>query len=158
MRQDLRELRNLVHSSWTEPAHVQTGFGSATGAVTLTNTVTTTVSMKPTAASTSERKWFGDTFTVSYSLPTPKAQSESPPRTQDDDVRVEDRHGENEYYDSSYDSDERQGSSLLPMLYLPLTWPAHMHYAQAKAQVLSSWGHLWHVVEIILHWPLPVDS
>ena len=106
-------------------------------------------------ANRSEGRW-RNTYTMSYSSPTQKAKPPPPPSQsshppvrdsspEDDDVIIEDTSGDEE-------------SSLPPALYIPLPWSPHVHFEQAKVHVLNGWGRLWRVVEIILHWPLPVED
>ncbi|THH06712.1 hypothetical protein EW145_g3900 [Phellinidium pouzarii] len=177
MRMELREMKAMVPSNWSEilpaPANV------ATETHTVTSTLTVTSMGKPaTTPTSSERRWFGDTYTVSYSSPakTRKAEPSSPPppppspppkkapaEPVDDDVVVEDvseRPDETtrETSTSSGDSPPSESGSLSPKMYFPLSWPMHIHYEKAKARVMGGWGRVWRVVEIILHWPLPVDA
>ncbi|EJD02185.1 uncharacterized protein FOMMEDRAFT_168705 [Fomitiporia mediterranea MF3/22] len=158
-RSEVRELRALVPDTFTTTGRETESWGRKP--VTVTRTVVQAASSKPTTAS--ERGWFGE-YTMSYSSPTQRPKASSPPQPSpitddDDEVFIEDISDAPEAA-SRGNRDERgdESTSLMPILYLPLSWPAQIHFQQAKAQVLSGWGRIWHVVEIILHWPLPVDD
>ncbi|KAI5119935.1 hypothetical protein M0805_002124 [Coniferiporia weirii] len=158
-RSELRELKAMVPGNWTE---VFATAASNTVAAAETRTVTTTLTIstcKPTpiptsTSSSSERRWFGDTYTVSYSSPAETTKVPQPPPRQTVPIIPK------EASDSDEDSADppRETSANVPMIYVPSSWPIHVRYEQAKAHVIGGWGRVWRVVEIILHWPLPVDA
>ncbi|KAH8117079.1 hypothetical protein DFH11DRAFT_1579142 [Phellopilus nigrolimitatus] len=175
MRMEMRELKAIVPGNWSDIHSAPPASGQEARTEVLTVTSTRTVSIcQPTSSSSSERRWFGDTYTVSYSPPTQtrKVEQPTPPPPQkepiieaeeNDEVLVED--APESPRETTRNSDRGQDSqpsseskSIIPLLYLPLSWPVHYHYEHAKAQVMGGWGRVWRVVEVILHWPLPVDA
>ncbi|KAL5532859.1 ZCCHC8_2 [Sanghuangporus sanghuang] len=160
-RREVQDLRTLIYPDWGDAALPDEGRvgGFAdwrTQTVTVTSTVTETPTSRPTS---SERRWFGDTYTVSYSAPTPKAKPPRPVKHDSasrdgDDSEMSNGKSGNDDDDSFGD----EGSSFPPILSSPLSWTSGFDFDEAKAQVLSGWGRVWRVVEIILHWPLPVDD
>lgn len=48
-------------------------------------------------------------------------------------------------------------SGHLPAVYVPFSWPLpHVEYEEVRRQVAAGWDRVWRVLEIMLHWPLPV--
>lgn len=131
------ELREL--SSWNRLDSYTVNSSSKT--ITVTSTVTSTVSMWPT---------------VTFS--TPPANVDSPSQQTSDHFRP--FHDSNEIHVNYPNS----LGHLIPDANLIISTLQHLafkyrgHYDYAKEKAALGWIRLWSIVEIILHWPLPVDG
>lgn len=142
MRSELRDLKSLAYFE----RGISTDNGISQEMKIPTVTVSTCIPLSSSAA-TSERKWFGDTTSIS-SLPSHTRKPESPPKV----------HQQLKVSSASNSTPlPADTSTLRPIIYIPLSWPLHFktEYEQIKSQFSIGWERVMQMVEVLMHWPLP---
>lgn len=158
LRDEAQQLKAMIPDNWTT-IFPETVHGSQTEPFFQTSTVTTTVTVSSCAPTStqSERHWFAHTVTVSGSTEssTPKARPMQAHDHADGDDAVDHTSDEGNY--EWEDGDESGSKMRVPAIRIPVTWPFHDRIEHAKASARRGWKRVWHVVEIIINWPLPVE-
>jgi len=144
-----QEMRGIKQIASGQPA-VSGSFG---GPSVRTEFVTITSTVCASATPSADKWWFGEPSTITRAFPAPGSSAAEPSVT---DV-VEDDIMEQSPAETPVATYTRpESSSLLPMLYVPLTWPLQyrIHFDDFKEHVITGWDKVWRFIEVVLHWPL----